>query len=751
MDIRELAGTRLGSYEIEGLLGEGGMGVVYKARQLSLDRSVALKILPPTLSADASYVKRFQREARAVAQLHHPNIVQIHDIAEEEGLHFFSMEYMEGKTLDELLKEKGRLEPGEAIRIISQAAQGIQHAHKGGIIHRDIKPSNIILDELGNVRVMDFGLARMTEERSKLTQSGTLMGTLDYMSPEQCRGEELDESTDIYSLGVVLYEMLTGEPPFEAPNEAALINKVINEEAPEASNINPDVPQALSRIASRAMAKNKNDRYGVVSEFLENIQGLGASLSSAVSTEERRSPSIAVLPFVNMSADPEQEYFCEGISEELINALCKLEGLKVASRTSAFQFEGKGYDIKDVGARLSVATVLEGSVRKSGNRLRITAQLVDVSDGYHLWSERYDREMDDVFAIQDEITLAIVSNLKPTLLREEKARLAKRQTVDMEAYNLYLKGRYFWNLQRPEDANRAIEYFERAIEKTPNYALAFAGLADSYGHLPFWIPIPPKEVFPKAREWALKALEIDSEMAEAIASLAYIEAVFDWDWENAEKKFRRAIELSPGYAPAHHRYAYFLMYFARLEEAIDEINIALDLDPLSFFINMTAVEIFRLSGRYDQAEEAIHRMSEIEPASASVPLQTALLYFSKWMSEEGMEHVQRFEDSVKDLSTTLDDAMIGCLYAASGEQGRARTILDDLLERAKESYFSRTGLAALHFMLGEIDKGFEWLEKAYDDRDPFLCYLRIEPLFGLAGLHSDPRYIAMLKKIGLDK
>jgi len=747
MDIDRLAGTRLGSYEIESLLGRGGMGVVYKARQVSLDRSVALKILPPDPGSSASYVKRFEREARAVARLSHPNIVQIFDIAEDQGLHFFSMEYIEGDTLDKVLEEKGRLDIDEAVKIISQAAQGIEHAHRGGIIHRDIKPSNIILDARGNVKVMDFGLARMTDDRSKLTQSGTLMGTLDYMSPEQCRGEELDERTDIYSLGVVLYEMLAGQPPFEAPNEAALINRIINEAPPAVTSINKNLPTDIEAVVSKAMARDRDGRYSSIADLAEDIRS-GHRLSSP---RRKPTPSIAVLPFVNMSADPEQEYFCEGMSEELINALCKIENLKVASRTSAFQFEGRGYDIKEVGLKLNVETVLEGSVRKAGNRLRIMAQLVNVSDGYHLWSERYDREMDDVFAIQDEITLAIVSKLKPTLLREERARLAKRQTVDMEAYNLYLKGRYFWNRQGFEDNNKAIEYFEKAIEKTPDYALAFTGLADSYGHLPFWSPIPPKEVFPKAREWALKALEIDSEMAEAISSLAYVETVFDWDWENAERKHRRAIELSPGYAPAHHRYAYFLMYFARMEEAIDEINTALELDPLSLFIYMTAAEILRYAGRYDQAEEAIHRMFEIDPANSTFPLQTALLYFSKGMHEEAMEHVQKYEDFLMGSSTTMSEAVIGCCYAVAGDKRKAQNILDDLLRRAEESYFSRTGLAALHFMLGEFDKGFDWLEKAYDDRDPILCYLRIEPLFGLADLRSDPRYMAMLKKIGLDK
>ncbi|UCD57962.1 MAG: protein kinase, partial [Candidatus Hydrogenedentota bacterium] len=396
MDIERFAGTKVGNYEIESLLGKGGMSVVYKARQVNLDRHVALKILPTHLSSDASFVTRFMREARAVAKLDHSNIVQIFDIAEEEGLHFFSMQYVEGKSLDAVLKEKGRLDVDEAIRIIIQAAQGIGHAHENNIIHRDIKPSNILVDNFGNVKVMDFGLARAADERSKVTQSGALIGTLGYMSPEQCRGEELNFQTDIYSLGVVLYEMLTGKDPFVADSAPVLIHKIAYEEPTDVRSLNPDVPTELSITVSRAMAKKKEDRYASISEFLrdigcfENLE-LGEHVpgrkfrstksmtmpaiedvkSRAPISTGSSSPSIAVLPFVNMSADPEQEYFCDGLSEELINALTQIEDLHVIARTSAFSFKNKDVDIYEIGRRLKVQTVLEGSVRKSGNRLRI--------------------------------------------------------------------------------------------------------------------------------------------------------------------------------------------------------------------------------------------------------------------------------------------------------------------------------------------------------------------------------------------
>jgi serine/threonine protein kinase len=519
MDIEQLAGSRLRNYEVESLLGRGGMGVVYKALQVNLDRHVALKILSPHLGPDASFVRRFMREARAIAKLDHSNIVQIHDIAEEEGLHFFSMQYVEGRTLDTILKEKGRLDVDEAIRIVIQAAQGIGHAHKNDIIHRDIKPSNIIVDNFGNVKVMDFGLARAADDRTKVTQSGALIGTLGYMSPEQCRGEQLDFRTDIYSLGVVLYEMLTGKDAFDADSIPALIHKIVYEEPYDVRSLNPDVPPGLSAVLSRAMAKHKEERYTSISEFLrdfgsfenlelgEHIPGnelrstkpmtmparedaeelfadpetvkYGASIST-----ESSSPSIAVLPFVNMSADPEQDYFCDGLAEELINALTHIQDLKVIARTSAFSFKGKNVNVRDIGRELDVGMILEGSVRKAGNKVRITAQLVDTVKGHHLWSERYDRPIDDIFAIQDEITLVIVDILKPTLMGGEKERLIKRQNVDLEAYRLYLKGRWFWDKLTEQGFLKAVEFFELAIKKDPDYAPAYAGLADTYCTLP---------------------------------------------------------------------------------------------------------------------------------------------------------------------------------------------------------------------------------------------------------------------------
>ncbi|UCD57201.1 MAG: protein kinase, partial [Candidatus Hydrogenedentota bacterium] len=676
MDIDRLAGTKLGNHEIESLLGRGGMGVVYKARQISLDRPVALKILPPALSSDISFVKRFQREARAVAKLSHPNIMQVFDIAEEQGLHFFSMEYVQGRTLDQVLKEKGRLDFDEAAQIITQAAQGIEHAHENKILHRDIKPSNIILDRRGNVKVMDFGLARIAEDPSKLTQSGTLMGTLDYMSPEQCRGEELGSRTDIYSLGVVLYEMLTGRVPFDAPNEAALIYKIVHDTPADIRALSPDVPPILSAIVERATAKDKEDRYPNISEFLKDVRS-ASILASPNAPEEEASPSIAVLPFADMSYEKDQEYFCDGIAEELINALTQLEDLRVIARTSAFSFKDEKVDVHEIGKRLNVQTVLEGSVRKAGNRLRITAQLVDTSGGHHLWSERYDRNLGDVFAIQDEITVAIVDKLRPKLLKGEKARLARRQTVDLEAYSLYLKGRFFWNKRTEEGLRKAIEYFEKGIEIDPEYALLYAGLADTYSNLPFYSASLSTEVFPLAKQAALKALQLDDALAEAHASLAFIKTLYDWDWEGAEREFRRAIELNPGYATAHHWYAIYLAYQSRFDEAISEVKEAVELDPLSLTINAFVGMMFSQARQYDRAIAALEKTLELDPGFLLAHRFLGLAYLRNSRYEEALEKFEMEKDVSRGWNLDWEH-MIGVTYALMGRKGEAQKVLDNL-------------------------------------------------------------------------
>jgi len=454
------------------------------------------------------------------------------------------------------------------------------------------------------------------------------------------------------------------------------------------------------------------------------------------------------LPFTNLSADKEQEYFCDGMAEEIINALTHVEGLRVVARTSAFSFRGKEIDIREIGRKLNVETLLEGSVRKAGNRLRISAQLINVADGYHLWSEKYDRDMEDIFAIQDEISLAIVDKLKVKLLGQEKARLRKRYTDNIEAYNLYLQGRYFWSKRTEEDIKRAIQYFKQVIEKDPDYALAYAGMADSYNDLPTYSSFPPAETYPKAKEAAIKALEIDDTLAEAHSSLGVIRTESEWDWDGAEREFARALELNPASATAHHGYAYLLMLVGRFDEAIKEIKQAKELDPLSLAINRELGQIFLFARQYDQATEQSHKTIKMDPNFTYAHLLLGLAYGQKSMYEEALAELHKERDILGRWDAFVE-AYIGVTYALMGKKGEAQQVLDDLMERSKQEYVPSYALALLYFALEKNDQGFLWLDKAYVERDVWLRYLKIDPDFD--SVRSDPRFTALLKKMGLEK
>jgi serine/threonine-protein kinase len=464
--------------------------------------------------------------------------------------------------------------------------------------------------------------------------------------------------------------------------------------------------------------------------------------------QEKGLSSIAVLPFADMSPEKDQEYFCDGMAEELITALTQIKDLRVIARTSAFSYKGKDVKARDIGSQLNVATILEGSVRKADNRLRVTVQLVDTKGGHHLWSERYDRDMGDVFAIQDEITLAIVDKLRPKLLGEQEAKLTKRQPVDIEAYNLYLKGLFFWNKRGEMNLKKAIEYFEQAIEKDPNYAPAYAGLASSYSHLPIYSPLPSKQAVRKARELALKALEIDKTLPEAHAALGFINMWYDWDWAGAERAFKRAIELNPGYALAHKWYSDTFMFRARFDEALKEREQALELDPVSVLINKDLGTGYYFAGQFDRAIDALKRAIEMDPSRMHTHLQLGEVYLAKSMYEEALMEFQK-EREVSGGAHAWAEMYTGWTYVEMGKADEAQKVLDKLLERSKTEYVSPFTLACFHFVLGRNDEGFKWLNKAYEERDLHLGWLKIEPLFD--SVRSDPRYTALLKKMNLDK
>jgi serine/threonine protein kinase/Tfp pilus assembly protein PilF len=749
-----MIGKTISHYKILEKLGEGGMGVVYKAQDIKLDRIVALKFLPKHLLCDNEAKTRFEHEAKAASALDHPNIATIHEIDEVEGECFMSMAYIEGKSIKELLKEKS-FSIEEILNIAIQIAEGLNVAHKKSIVHRDIKPDNLMLTNEGLVKIMDFGLAKLRGAPG-LTQTGSTVGTLAYMSPEQAQGIEVDQRSDIFSFGVVLYELITGQLPFKGEHEAAIIYSILNEKPEPLARYKANIPEGLQRIVDKAMEKNREERFQHVDEMLADLRKLKKELESTKEqpSTKKSQPSIAVLPFTNLSADKEQEYFCDGMAEEIINALTHVEGLRVVARTSAFSFRGEGRDIRDIGKKLNVRTLLEGSVRKAGNRVRITAQLINVSDGYHLWSEKYDRNIgdiccpEDIFAIQDEISLAIVEKLKVKLLGEEKVALVKRYTDDLEAYNSYLKGRYFWYKRTKEGILKGLEYFHQAIEKDPTYAVAYTGIADCYNMLGFFDYLSPKEAFPKAKAAAEKALEIDGTLAEAHSSLAEVKTYYDHDWLGAEREFQRALELNPSYSTAHQWYAEYLALMGRHDESIIMGKCALELDPLSPIVATNLAGFYWLARKYDEAIERYQKILEMEPDFMAAHLWLGLTYAEKGLYNEALAEFQKGIE----LSGGHDSPFLGWLgrvYCWTGKKKQAEIVLESEIERSKKMYISPFGIAVIYLGLGQNEQAFEWLEKAYEEKDHWMAALKVYSMFD--SVRSDPRFTSLLKKMGLEK
>jgi serine/threonine protein kinase len=736
-------------YKILEKIGEGGMGVVYKAEDTKLRRTVALKFLPEDLTKDSEAKERFLQEAQAAAALDHPNICTVHEIDEADGQTFIVMANIEGQSLKEIIGA-GPMEMSRAINIVIQVAEGLQEAHKRGVVHRDVKPANIMLTDRDQAKIMDFGLAKLSWGVD-LTKTAAIMGTVAYMSPEQAKGETVDHRTDIWSFGALLYEMLSGERTFKSRHDHAILHSVLYEDPVPIGKLKSDVPVAVEEIISKCMQKEPNDRYSDMGSLLKDLRSIpleDTSDSSSEETDKQQLPSIAVLPFVNMSADPENEYFSDGLSESIINVLTQLNNFKVVARTSAFSFKGKDVNIREIGKELNVANVLEGSVQKAGNRLRITAQLISVKDGYHLWSEKFDRTLEDVFAIQDEISLQIVDNLKAKLGSDEKTMLVKRYTDDIEAYNLYLKGRYHFAKITEGGIEKALDYFHQVVDKDPMYALAYAGIADCHLRNTWYYFRPPKEELPKALAFVEKALTLDSQLSEAHASLALTKMLYERDWDGSGKEFEHAIDLNPGNSLARSYYSVYFAVLGKHSESIEEAQKALDLDPISLWEMINLGMRYYYDFQFDKSLEQIQKAIDLDPNNYVAHNYSVFPLVCLGRYDEAVQSAQRAEKILGERTPHILCAL-GLAYSLSGDRGEAQKVLKELIALSDKGTIPLFIIPWIYFSLDERDKAFEWIERGFEENDPLLMWIKSDPIF--RRLEGDPKYNEMLKKLGLDR
>jgi eukaryotic-like serine/threonine-protein kinase len=718
-------------YELQREIGRGGMATVYLAQDLKHGREVAVKVFHPALAEHLGR-ERFQLEVQIAARLSHPYILTLIDSGEADGLLYYVMPFVSGESLRSRLRREAPLPASEAVRIARSVASALSYAHERGVVHRDIKPENVMLHQ-GEAVVTDFGIAKaVTAAGSEtLTQTGLIVGTPTYMSPEQAAGQAVDGRSDVYSLACVLFEMLCGEPPFPGAPLVSM-GRRLAEAPPSLRARNPQVSEALDGVIKCALARTLDERYTAT----QLLAALGSDeLSTAPAARPRAHPvsefesgSIVVLPFANLSPDPDTEYFSDGMTDELISALTRVEGLHVVSRTSAFAFKGKREDVRGIGAQLKVRTALEGSVRKAGRRLRVTAQLTDVSSGYQLWSEVFDRDLEDVFAIQDEISRAIVSALRGKLLGPEATRLVRPATEDLEAYTLYLKGRQLWNRRTEESLKLGLRHFERALDRDPGYGMAHLGVADSYCILGFYTALPPAEAFPRAKAAALRALEIDARLSEAWPTLAYVSMYHDWDWTAAEDQFRMAIRANPGYATAHQWYGNLLFVLRRFDESLGEFERAVALDPLSGIKGAAKGWSYFFAGRYEEAIAQCRRTLELDPQLAVTHLWLGLACAAAGQMEQAL---RAFEEGVRlTPGEPLGLAYLAHGLAQAGDKEAARSHLRKLQDLRTRRYVSSYDLAVICAGLGEIDSALDLLEQGFRERTHWMALLQVDPRLG---------------------
>ena len=774
-------------YEIIEELGKGGMGKVYRVEDKKIKEEVALKLIKPEIASDKKTIERFSNELKMARKIRHKNVCAMYDLGEEKGTHYITMEYVPGEDLKSSIRRMGPLTAGKTLFIAKQICEGLAEAHRLGVVHRDLKPQNIMIDKEGNSRIMDFGIARTIKGKG-ITGAGVMVGTPEYMSPEQAEVKEVDQRSDIYSLGIILYEMVTGRVPFEGETPLGIAMKHKSEEPKDPRELNAQIPENLSRVILRCMGKDKEKRYQSAGEVRSEL----VSIEEGIPTTEREIPkrkpitsreitvtfglkkffipalvviifaiaavivlqmipqrqtSIAVLPFTDLSSQKDQEILCDGMTAEIITKLSGLHGWKVMNTASVMRFKNTEKDVKDIGRELDVSTILLGSIRKEEDDLRVDVQLVNAEDRFQIWGDTYEQKLTRIFDIQSTIAEKIVKVLKTKLSPEEEERLQKRPTDNLEAYNLYLKGRLFWNKRTKEGLEEAIKYFMDAIEKDENYASSYVGLADCYTMLGTYGHIPEKEAYPIAKTYVTKALDIDETLSEAHTALASIKADYEWDWEGAKSEFERAIQLNPNYGTAHQWYANYLSYIeGRHEEAVNEAKRARELDPLSPVINQNVGRRLYIARKYDQAIEETKKALKIEPGFFPSHRTIGLAYLKKGMFPEAIKALEK----AADLSDGGFDPLIylGYAYAVTGAREKAMLILNDLKSKARDHQIPPIANAIIYIGLGDKDLAIKWLEKAFDERSSGLRRIKVHPIYD--SLRSDPRFIALLKKMNLD-
>jgi serine/threonine protein kinase len=742
------AGTHIGHYTVVSMLGAGGMGCVYRATDTALGRDVALKVLPANVASDPDRLDRFRREARALASLNHPHIVTVYSVEHIDGIHFLTMELVSGRSLDRVIAGHP-LPPDRVVQIGRVIADALSAAHERGIVHRDLKPANVILSESGQIKVLDFGLAKVQPARGvepdaatySPTVAGVVLGTPGYMSPEQLTGvEDVDHRTDIFSLGILLYEMATGARPFKGQSSADVAASILRDMPRPVSDSIPAAPAELVKAIARCLEKNAASRFGSMADLRDALEGKVPAVVDEM-------PSVAVLPFQNLSTDPDNEFFGDGLAEEILNALAQIDGLRVAARTSAFSFKGKQTEIGEIGSRLKVATVLEGSVRRSSNRIRVTAQLIDVATGFQRWSERYDRQMADIFDVQDEIARAIAEKLKVTLKGGESSRLVKRATKNLEAYELHLRGRALL-FKRGKAIAEAAECFRRAVDLDRGFAAAWAGLADAYTVDGYFGNAPPGQTMPKALTAARRSIQLDPELAEGYCSLAMGLLLWERDYAGADRAFRRCLELNPQYTQGRYWHAVFNLQWlqGRMAEGVAEARRAFEEDPLSAYAASLVGVAYATTGQTAEGIEACRTGTLRDPGALVTHWIHGLV--ARWHGAlaESITAFQKAAEVSGRHPYTLSHCALA--HADSGNMAEAREIHEELTALAARKYVPCSTLMISAIAVRDMDLAIDMALQACDEREPILIVMA-QHFPDTQRIRDDPRFAEVLRRLGL--